>query len=74
MGVSPSLVTDWLAGRRLPNMNQGFIIQDLLKTPPQSKADRPTKPDFRKHFAKYPVLSEGNQALESLLREREESP
>jgi uncharacterized protein (DUF1778 family) len=33
----------------------------------------PTKPDFRAHFAKYPVIYDGGKALQSLFQDREES-
>ena len=33
----------------------------------------PGKPDFRKHFAKYPLIPGGDKVLESLFQEREES-
>jgi hypothetical protein len=31
LDVSPSLVTEWFAGTRLPNLDQGFMIQDFLR-------------------------------------------
>jgi len=31
LGVTPSLFTEWLNGRRTPDMDQGFMIQDFLK-------------------------------------------
>ena len=33
----------------------------------------PGKPDFRKHFAKYPLLPGGDEVLAALFQDREES-
>jgi predicted transcriptional regulator len=35
--VSPSLVNDWIAGRRTPSLDQGFHIQDFLKKQRRSR-------------------------------------
>lgn len=37
LGVKPSLFTEWLNGRRTPDMDQGFMIQDFLKKQRRSK-------------------------------------
>ena len=31
LGISRGLVTDWLAGRREPTLDQAVIIEDLMK-------------------------------------------
>jgi hypothetical protein len=31
LDVSPSLITEWFASYRTPNLDQGFKIQELLK-------------------------------------------
>ena len=46
LGVSPSLVGDWLGEYRVPSLDQGFMIQDFLRQQNRSGAKR--KPATKK--------------------------
>ena len=38
LGVKPSLLSDWLGEFRVPSLDQGFMIQDFLRTQGKKKA------------------------------------
>jgi hypothetical protein len=38
LGTTPSLLTDWLMGRRVPSLDQGFMIQDFLQKQKRRKS------------------------------------
>jgi hypothetical protein len=45
IGVVPSLFTEWLAARRTPDMDQGFLIEDFLRKHRRTKRKRkPSSP------------------------------
>jgi hypothetical protein len=45
LGVPRSLITEWFANTRIPNLDQGFVIQDFLR---QSRSGAKHKPATRK--------------------------
>ena len=42
LGVSPSLVTDWLMLRRTPSLDQGYFISDFLRKQARHKPTVPS--------------------------------
>lgn len=60
------------AVRRRSDVNMSQYVERAIEA--QLTHDQvPEKPDFRKHFAKHPLLPGGEEVLRSLLQEREES-
>jgi hypothetical protein len=54
------------------DLNLSEYVEEAIEA--QLARDKvPGKPDFRAHFAKYPIIDDGGKALESLLQDREQS-